>query len=387
MDFLDRGASAPGLTRYRSAPSALLASHLAEAVGEEIPTSTENTFAKLIPDRDPTCLTSELIDFRPTDFGNKEVSSQHQQDCHPDTTCSSSMLYRTLSGNGGNVPATCGEGLSCLGINGAVRSNGGVLLRQSSSPAGFFSHLTVDNGYSVMSNVGSFSSGNASNGETASAPAAAASRLKQQLSFQRHASSTRRMPRIPEMSCDTDETAGISGNTRLVDGSEDRCGYLPGFSIGSFDDSRIGSEKIMSDSIASHTQKVGSVSGHFPPPLSHQFSLPRTSAEMAALEQYFLEQDSPQFKVRAKRGCATHPRSIAERQTNTADMLELAVDYIKELRQKIQDSWLCPCVGSQSMPLNKLELQVEDTFQKSINMHMWQRTEYILKLWTVNFNM
>ncbi|XP_049934484.1 transcription factor bHLH130-like isoform X2 [Nymphaea colorata] len=374
MDFLDPGASATGLTRYRSATSALLAGHLAEAVGEEISTATENTFAKLIPDRDPTCLTSELIDFRPTVFGNKEVSSQHQQDGHPATTCSSSMLYRTLSGNRGDVPATCGEGLSCLGVNTAVRSNGGVLLRHSSSPAGFFSHLTVDNGYSVMSNVGSFSSGNASNGETASASAAAAaSRLKQQLSFQRHASSTRRMPRIPEMSCDTDETAGISGNTRLVDGSEDRCGYLSGFPIGLFDDSRISPEKIMSDSTASHTQ-VGSVSGHFPPPLSHQFSLPRTSAEMAALEQYFLEQDSPQFKVRAKRGCATHPRSIAERvrrtrisqrmrklqelvpnmekQTNTADMLELAVDYIKELRQKIQalsrSRSTCTCGSAQN---------------------------------------
>ncbi|XVF63337.1 hypothetical protein PTKIN_Ptkin09bG0079700 [Pterospermum kingtungense] len=63
-------------------------------------------------------------------------------------------------------------------------------------------------------------------------------------------------------------------------------------------------------------------------------------------------------KVRAKRGCATHPRSIAERvrrtrisdrirklqelvpnmdkQTNTADMLEEAVEYVKYLQRQIQ---------------------------------------------------
>lgn len=64
-------------------------------------------------------------------------------------------------------------------------------------------------------------------------------------------------------------------------------------------------------------------------------------------------------KVRAKRGCATHPRSIAERvrrtrisdrirklqelvpnmdkQTNTADMLEEAVEYVKFLQRQIQE--------------------------------------------------
>nr|GMD63792.1 transcription factor bHLH81-like [Ipomoea batatas]GMD70772.1 transcription factor bHLH81-like [Ipomoea batatas] len=64
-------------------------------------------------------------------------------------------------------------------------------------------------------------------------------------------------------------------------------------------------------------------------------------------------------RVRAKRGCATHPRSIAERvrrtrisdrirklqelvpnmdkQTNTADMLEEAVEYVKFLQKQIQE--------------------------------------------------
>ncbi|XP_062101770.1 transcription factor bHLH80 [Humulus lupulus] len=72
----------------------------------------------------------------------------------------------------------------------------------------------------------------------------------------------------------------------------------------------------------------------------------------------FLE-DSVPLRVRAKRGCATHPRSIAERvrrtrisdrirklqelvpnmdkQTNTADMLEEAVEYVKCLQKQIQE--------------------------------------------------
>ncbi|EOA36180.1 hypothetical protein CARUB_v10010050mg [Capsella rubella] len=72
-----------------------------------------------------------------------------------------------------------------------------------------------------------------------------------------------------------------------------------------------------------------------------------------------LLEDSVPCRVRAKRGCATHPRSIAERvrrtrisdrirrlqelvpnmdkQTNTADMLEEAVEYVKTLQSQIQE--------------------------------------------------
>ncbi|OMO53982.1 hypothetical protein CCACVL1_28163 [Corchorus capsularis] len=72
-----------------------------------------------------------------------------------------------------------------------------------------------------------------------------------------------------------------------------------------------------------------------------------------------LLEDSVPCRVRAKRGCATHPRSIAERvrrtrisdrirklqelvpnmdkQTNTADMLEEAVEYVKYLQSQIQE--------------------------------------------------
>lgn len=50
-----------------------------------------------------------------------------------------------------------------------------------------------------------------------------------------------------------------------------------------------------------------------PPVLSHYMSLPKTSSEIAAMEKLVQFQDTVPCKIRAKRGCATHPRSIAER--------------------------------------------------------------------------
>lgn len=53
--------------------------------------------------------------------------------------------------------------------------------------------------------------------------------------------------------------------------------------------------------------------------VNFQFSLPQTSLEMATVEKLLqMQPDSVPCKIRAKRGCATHPRSIAERVCNTA---------------------------------------------------------------------
>ncbi|KAL3850095.1 hypothetical protein ACJIZ3_011977 [Penstemon smallii] len=104
--------------------------------------------------------------------------------------------------------------------------------------------------------------------------------------------------------------------------------------------------------------------------LLHHLSLPSSSSsELSAMEKLF--QDSVPCRIRAKRGFATHPRSIAERvrrtkisermrklqelvpnmekQTSTADMLDLAVDYIKDLQtqvKKLSDNRAnCSCSG------------------------------------------
>lgn len=69
--------------------------------------------------------------------------------------------------------------------------------------------------------------------------------------------------------------------------------------------------------------------------------------------------DYVQMRMRAKRGCATHPRSIAERvrrtrisermrklqdlvpnmdkQTNTSDMLDETVEYVRSLQMKVKE--------------------------------------------------
>lgn len=91
---------------------------------------------------------------------------------------------------------------------------------------------------------------------------------------------------------------------------------------------------------------------------NHPFNLPRSTSSELAMEEFL--QDAVPCKVRAKRGCATHPRSIAERvrrtrisermrklqdlvpnsdkQTvNIADMLDEAVEYVKSLQKQVQE--------------------------------------------------
>ncbi|CAI7897801.1 unnamed protein product [Closterium sp. NIES-54] len=81
-------------------------------------------------------------------------------------------------------------------------------------------------------------------------------------------------------------------------------------------------------------------------------------ARAAANGRLLASEDGVLCKIRAKRGCATHPRSIAERvrrsriadnmkrlaelvpntdkQANTADMLDDAIDYMRHLQQQLQ---------------------------------------------------
>ncbi|KAK7341034.1 hypothetical protein VNO80_23958 [Phaseolus coccineus] len=78
------------------------------------------------------------------------------------------------------------------------------------------------------------------------------------------------------------------------------------------------------------------------------------------MDMFMFEDPAAPCRVRAKRGCATHPRSIAERvrrtrisdrirklqelvpnmdkQTNTADMLHEAVAYVKFLQKQIEST-------------------------------------------------
>lgn len=67
--------------------------------------------------------------------------------------------------------------------------------------------------------------------------------------------------------------------------------------------------------------------------MSHHLSLPKSASDMGSVDKYLQLQDSVPCKVRAKRGCATHPRSIAERVSSTMLSFESTKSdrYLKQI--------------------------------------------------------
>nr|XP_043610997.1 transcription factor bHLH130-like [Erigeron canadensis] len=200
----------------------------------------------------------------------------------------------------------------------SINSTSSNLVRQSSSPAGFLSSLNTEiNGFAAMR--GAENKMNSS------------SRLSNHIDFTSEpTSSPMLLPQIPE------NRNEISDST-----------------FGNLKRTREGGSKVL--------QRQNGISGHYTPSLVHHMSLPKTSSEMLTAEKYLrFEQDDNVVpcKTRAKRGFATHPRSIAERvrrtrisarmkklqelfptidkNTSTADMLDLSVQYIKDLQKDLQ---------------------------------------------------
>ncbi|KAK7261563.1 hypothetical protein RIF29_27877 [Crotalaria pallida] len=241
--------------------------------------------------------------------------------------------------------------------------SGNNLIRHSSSPAGFFSQINIENVYAGIRGMGNLGSAG-SNNTMEEAKFSNARRLKNPPNY-----SSGLMTAIAEI----DDKGNRENNITDSEGFAESHGneFMSGFPAGTWDDSAIMSNnnvtagmkrhraveddsKPFSGLNAAETQNErGELS-----PLAHQLSMPNTSSEMAAIEKFLQFSDSVPCKIRAKRGCATHPRSIAERvrrtkisermrklqdlvpnmdkQTNTADMLDLAVDYIKDLQKEVQ---------------------------------------------------
>ncbi|KAK1424904.1 hypothetical protein QVD17_20245 [Tagetes erecta] len=199
--------------------------------------------------------------------------------------------------------------IDCESSYGARDSN---LVRQNSTPAGFLSSLTVENGFASLKKRSSQNT------------------LNNHISFSlgSSSSSSRFLPQIAENQNELQE---------------------PPFS----------SMKRSRDGVLKMSQN--GETGSNTPNLVHHMSLPKTSSEMASVENFlhFQQESAVPWKTRAKRGFATHPRSIAERerrtriserikrlqelfpdidkQTNTADMLDMAVEYIKNLQNELQN--------------------------------------------------
>nr|GMC79826.1 transcription factor bHLH130-like [Ipomoea batatas] len=197
------------------------------------------------------------------------------------------------------------------------------LIRQSSSPAGFFS------GFDVMREGGNYNKG--SDGANRAAASLSSNGFNNHINYSSaQSSSSNYMPSIAENESWNDS------------------------SFNCLKRSRDGDFKILSALNGMEAQSGGEPR-NCTPGLTHHLSLP-SSVE---IEKYLhFQQDSVPCKIRAKRGCATHPRSIAERnrrtrisermkklqelfpkmdkQTSTADMLDWAVEHIKELQKQVE---------------------------------------------------
>lgn len=241
---------------------------------------------------------------------------------------------------------------------------GSNLVRQSSSPAGVFSQLN-QNGYGG----GSFNrlSGSNNNG---GGELSFSSLLPSSLGMLSHISEQ------------------VIGNEKLTNTNGEPQFFTPtGFPFASWNESSQFSDtfpvvKHDPDSnrkLFSSSHQNGEI-GNRVHLLSHHLSLPKNTSDIASIEKLLQLQDAVPCRIRAKRGCATHPRSIAERvrrtrisermrklqdlvpnmdkQTNTADMLDLAVDYIKELQRQFKtlsdNRANCVCVNTQKAVSNQM---------------------------------
>ncbi|KAE9585972.1 putative transcription factor bHLH family [Lupinus albus] len=380
--------SSSGLTRYKSAPSSYFNNIIDKDFYEHIfnqPSSpeTEQIFSRFMNsisgsgggDVTPAALEE---DSHPHNFSpvkeeiiiNQEVNyepvvwKEQQQHCDISSNYSSGVHGFYQSSARPPLPnqnLNSGmDGTYSFGVNRLQQMKTGSrnnLIRHSSSPAGLFSQINIENVYAGIRGLGN--KGVASSNTMEEAKFSSARKLKNPPNY-----SSGLMSAIAEI-----EDKGNRENNEDIEGFAESHSndFISGFNGGSWDDSQVmtnnvtGLKRHRDDELkpfgglnATETQneREGQSS------LAHQLSMPNTSSEMAAIEKFLQFSDSVPCKIRAKRGCATHPRSIAERvrrtkisermrklqdlvpnmdkQTNTADMLDLAVDYIKDLKKEVQ---------------------------------------------------
>lgn len=235
-------------------------------------------------------------------------------------------------------------------------SSSASLPPHSSSPPGFFSSPVMDNGFpSDRVEVG---------GEVHHATRDYHKKMKSPLNLSKQGA----LSQFSEHGFSDDLTNNVHGighsKENITTNNVSRP-FTSGFSIGSWEDSNSIEFSNLANKTGIHNNDdiIDNISNSY----ELQFGVAK---EMAGLLQ--MQQDQVPFRVRAKRGCATHPRSIAERerrtriseklrklqalvpnmdkQTSTADMLDLAVDHIRGLQNELQalkkDKEKCSCRGN-----------------------------------------
>ncbi|XP_022859437.1 transcription factor bHLH122-like isoform X1 [Olea europaea var. sylvestris] len=357
-----------GLTRYKSAPSSYFARLFTSDDGfggddldnifnhRAASPETNRVFASFVEsvdtmDQNYSSNISSRAQSKPQflqSIKHEIIDQQLQRHDSNDFSSVSHMIYQSQSQQGYNSEATTSAmddsySRSSSLINSdrvnEMKFNGGStnLIRHSSSPAGFFANMNIENEFDAMRDVGNFGTGISTKAE---APMFS---FKSPMSFSSGHPSSSEMMTIDEMGCKTS-----SGKGNLEEDGNKNGGYITSFpAITPWDD-----DNKMFSSVSNNQNTDDQIRRTIP--LSHHSSLPKNSALLSEI----LSQDSAPCKIRAKRGFATHPRSIAERvrrtriserirrlqelvpnmdkQTSTSDMLDLAVDYIKDLQMQLK---------------------------------------------------
>ncbi|EOA37989.1 hypothetical protein CARUB_v10009458mg [Capsella rubella] len=338
-----------GLIRYQSAPSSYFSS-FGESIEEFLDRPTSPETERILSGFLQTTDTSNNVDsflhhaFNSDGTEKKplEVKTEEEESIEIPVTAATAMNVGDVEIPGDSYALVSRN----LGRNKRPREKDdrtppvNNLARHNSSPAGLFSSIDVETAYAaVMKSMGGFGGGNVMNtSNTEASSLTPRSKLLPPVS--------RAMSPISEV----DVKPGFSSRLppRTLSGGFNR----------SFGNEGSASSKLTA---IARTQSGGldqyktkeEDSASRRPPLAHHMSLPKSLSD---IEQ--LLSDSIPCKIRAKRGCATHPRSIAERvrrtkisermrklqdlvpnmdtQTNTADMLDLAVQYIKDLQDQVK---------------------------------------------------
>lgn len=259
----------------------------------------------------------------------------------------SELIYQGFSNGSGNGFYGSFGGVNNMESDDSTQSKIGVrncsnLIRQKSSPAEFFSN---ENGFATLTlrEVESFKANGISNGT---------------LNFSsRPSTCLKRMPQIAEngiqsLESNCDQTINLvneNGSSKFTNEFWDNS---------AFNAHKTENEDEIMFSTTNGLDSQEADFGYQNLGLTHHLSLPSSSTKMTSMEKFLQVQGSVPCKIRAKRGFATHPRSIAERvrrtrisdrikklqglfpksdkQTSTADMLDLAVEYIKDLQEQVQ---------------------------------------------------
>ncbi|KAL8491366.1 hypothetical protein ACS0TY_023120 [Phlomoides rotata] len=336
------GGGGGSLMRYGSAPSTVLSTAVDSVIGATREFSALEAQTHLGPARFFASETSESTSMA---NHNREDKSK------ANTTIGLQPAFGFAGGSGGSSS----------------------LLRHSSSPAGFLNQLAAKagdvNGFSISRGVGSYNSKGM--GESGSNNI---SRLNSQLSFTGKETLSRISEEIDQNMVSGGHNNGQKKSTHsYAAAAASNGGGAAAFGMGSWEHT---SNPMMFSVAQPNRAKNNVVDSLDNMESQFQFSISQTAHDMASMEKLMnIPQDSVTCKIRAKRGCATHPRSIAERdrrtrisgklkklqdlvpnmekQTSYADMLDLAVQHIVCLQNQVEklnkglDSCTCGCKKTQ----------------------------------------